>query len=80
MMQLVNNNNGTMLLEREKPRAMRANTLTLRAKRLSHGIKKTVRPVLMSMDVIVFGDFVLTNADNKTTFQFRTPSTGGVEL
>ena len=79
MMQLVNNN-GTVLLEREKPRAMRANTLTLRAKRLSHGIKKTVRPVLMSMDVIVFGDFVLTNADNKTTFQFRTPSTGGVEL
>ena len=49
MMQLVNSN-GTVLVEREKPRAMRANTLTLRAKRLSHGIKKTVRPVLMSKD------------------------------
>ena len=36
--------------------------------------------VLIGMDVIVFGDFVLTNADNKTTFQFRTPSTGGIEL
>ena len=52
MMQLVNNN-GTVLLEREKPRAMRANTLTLRAKRLSHGIKKTVRPVLMSKEEFV---------------------------
>lgn len=39
-----------MLLEREKPRAMRTNTLTLRAKRLSHGIKKTVRPVLLSKE------------------------------
>ena len=36
--------------------------------------------VLIGMDVIVFGDFVLTNADNKTTFQFRTPSVGGFEL
>ena len=48
MMQLVNN--GTVLLEREKPRAARTNTLTLRAKRLSHGIKKTVRPQLMSKE------------------------------
>ena len=36
--------------------------------------------VLIGMDVISFGDFVLTNADNKTIFQFRTPSVGGVEL
>ena len=42
MMQLVNN--GTVLLEREKPHVARTNTMTLRAKRLSHGIKKTVRP------------------------------------
>ncbi|MBR0065805.1 MAG: hypothetical protein IJQ06_09475 [Paludibacteraceae bacterium] len=49
MMQLVNNN-GTVLIEREKPCATRTNTLTLRAKRLSHGIKKTVRPVLMSKE------------------------------
>ncbi len=25
-------------------------------------------------------DFLITNADGKTTFQFRTPSEGGVEL
>ena len=36
--------------------------------------------VLIGMDVIVFGDFLLTNADNKTIFQFRTPSEGGIEL
>ena len=59
---------------------------------MSQGMKKTVRPVLMSKeefftkvikttdDVIVFGDFLITNADGKTTFQFRTPSEGGVEL
>ena len=46
MMQLIDSN-GIVLLEREKPRAMRASTLSLRAKRLSHGIKKTVRPVLI---------------------------------
>ena len=47
MMQLINN--GIVLLEREKPRAARTNT-TLRAKRFSHGIKKTVRPQLMSKE------------------------------
>ncbi len=36
--------------------------------------------VLIGMDVISFGDFVLTNADNKTIFQFRLPSVGGLEL
>ena len=36
--------------------------------------------VLIGMDVIVFGDFLITNADGKTTFQFRTSSEGGVEL
>ena len=35
---------------------------------------------LIGMDIITETDFVLTNADNKTTFQFRTPSTGGIEL
>jgi len=33
-----------------------------------------------TIDVISLGDMVLTNADNKTTFQFRIPSVGGVEL
>lgn len=36
--------------------------------------------VLIGMDIIIFGDFLITNKDSKTTFQFRTPSEGGVEL
>ena len=36
--------------------------------------------ILIGMDVIIFGDFLITNADGKTTFQFRTPTEGGVEL
>ena len=36
--------------------------------------------VLIGMDIIVFGDFLITNKDGKTTFQFRTPSEGEVEL
>lgn len=36
--------------------------------------------VLIGMDIIVFGDFLITNKDGKTIFQFRTPSEGGVEL
>jgi hypothetical protein len=36
--------------------------------------------VLIGMDIIVFGDFVITNADGKTTFQFRTPSKGLVDF
>lgn len=36
--------------------------------------------VIIGTDVIMFGDFLITNANEKTTFQFRTPSEGGVEL
>ena len=36
--------------------------------------------ILLSMDVITRTDFLITNKDGKTTFQFRTPSEGGVEL
>lgn len=36
--------------------------------------------VIIGMDVISFGDLLVTNADNKTIFQFRTPSEGGVNL
>ena len=32
------------------------------------------------MDIISQTDFLITNADNKTIFQFRTPSEGGIEL
>lgn len=36
--------------------------------------------VIIGMDVITFGDMLITNAEDSTTFQFRTPSEGGVEL
>ena len=36
--------------------------------------------VLIGMDVIIFGDFLITNKDGKTIFLFRTPSEGGLEL
>ena len=32
------------------------------------------------MDIITQTDFLITNKDEKTTFQFRMPSEGGVEL
>ena len=35
---------------------------------------------LIGMDLITETDFVITNKDNKTIFQFRTPSEGGIEL
>ena len=36
--------------------------------------------VLLGMDIITQTDFLITNKDGKTIFQFRTPSEGGVEL
>jgi hypothetical protein len=36
--------------------------------------------ILIGMDIIAETDFLITNKDGKTTFQFRTPSEGGVEL
>ena len=35
---------------------------------------------LFGMDIITGTDFLITNAEKKTVFQFRTPSEGGVEL
>lgn len=35
---------------------------------------------LFGMDIITETDFLITNAEEKTTFQFRTPSEGGIEL
>ena len=49
MMQLASSN-GTVLLEHEKPGTKRANNSTLHVRRMSQGIKKTVRPVLMSKE------------------------------
>lgn len=79
MMQLVSSN-GTVLLEREKPCAKRMNKTTLHVRRMTQGMKKTVTPRLVSREEFVFGDFLITNNNGKTTFQFRTPSEGGVEL
>ena len=39
-----------MLLEREKPSTKRADNSTLHVRRMSQGIKKTVRPVLTSKE------------------------------
>ena len=36
--------------------------------------------LLIGMDIITQTDFLITNQDGKTTFQFRTPSEGGMEL
>lgn len=36
--------------------------------------------ILIGMDIITETDFLITNKDGKTTFQFRSPSEGGVEL
>ena len=36
--------------------------------------------MLNGMDIITRTDFLITNKDGKTTFQFRTPSEGGITL
>lgn len=36
--------------------------------------------ILIGMDIITETDFLITNENGKTTFQFRSPSEGGVEL
>ena len=36
--------------------------------------------LLIGMDIITQTDFLITNQNGKTTFQFRTPSEGGIEL
>lgn len=53
---------GAILLEREKTRATRTGSLTLRARRLSHGLKKTIRPVVMSKEE--FFEKVVNQANN----------------
>ncbi len=60
-MQLVNNQ-GTVLLEREKPRTKRNNNSTLRVRRQTQGMKKTIHPVLMNKEE--FFNKVINNTDN----------------
>lgn len=36
--------------------------------------------IILGMDIITETDFLITNAEGRTTFQFRTPTVGGVEL
>ena len=65
MMQLVNSN-GTVLLKREKPSTKRANNSTLHVRRMSQGMKKTVRPVLMSKEEF-FTKVIMTTGDANAT-------------
>ena len=83
-MQLVDSK-GNVLLEREKSHAAQAKMSSVHTRRISKGLKKTVHPVLMGKEEffnIVIKDSANGNvyADDKTTFQFRTPSEGGVKL
>lgn len=61
MMQLVNSN-GSVLLERERSHSKKVSNMTLRARRLTQGMKKTIQPVLMSKDE--FFRKVIKNTDN----------------
>ncbi len=61
MMQLVNSN-GAVLLERGKPHTQRTHTSTLHVRSMSKGMKKTVKPVLMSKDE--FFTKVIKTTDN----------------
>ncbi|MBP5501551.1 MAG: hypothetical protein J6Y24_02045 [Bacteroidales bacterium] len=49
MMQLVDRN-GKVILERERPHINKATMSSVKAKKMSYGLKKTVRPVLMSKE------------------------------
>ena len=61
MMRLVSSN-GIVLLEREKTRAKRANSLTLHVRRMSQGMNKTTTPRLVSREE--FFTKVIKTADN----------------
>ncbi len=47
---------------------------------LVYGAELNEYAVLFGMDIITHTDFLITNAGGKTTFQFRTPSEGGIDL
>lgn len=50
------------------------NRLAIRGLKVSEGILNGF-DVLIGMDIITLGDFVLTNREDKTTFSFQIPST-----
>ena len=60
-MQLMNSD-GNILFEREKPHSKRVCNMTLRVRRLTQGMKKTVKPVLMSKDE--FFSKIIKSTDN----------------
>ena len=49
MMQLVDSK-GKVLYEREKPHAAKAKMSSVRSRRMSKGLKKTIQPVLMGKE------------------------------
>ena len=61
MMQLVDNK-GNVLLEREKPHATQAKMSSVRARRMTKGLKKTVHPVLMGKEE--FFNTIIKNSAN----------------
>ena len=61
MMQLVIN--GKVVLEREKPHVVEAKMSSVRVRRMTQGLKKTVRPVLMSKDEF-FKNIILQGTEN----------------
>ena len=66
-MQLVSSN-GTVLLEREKPRPSSSKNATLHVRRMSQGIKKTIVPRLMSREEFFTKVVEPTHARQKVTY------------
>ena len=61
MMKLVNSK-GNVQMEREKPSTTQARMTSVRTRRLTKGLKKTVRPVLMSKEEF-FNNFLHPTAN-----------------
>jgi hypothetical protein len=61
VMQLVDSK-GNVIVEREKTQASQARMSSVRTRRMSKGLKKTVRPVLMSKEQ--FFNTILQNPTN----------------
>ena len=65
---------GNVLLEREKPRPDGSRKSIVRIRKISKRKGNSVRPQLMSKEEFFH---LITNTNDKTVFQFRTPSEGG---
>ena len=59
----------TFLIDLILPNKVKITQVGVTESKLSHGID-----LLIGMDIITFGDFAVTNFNNKTCFSFRMPS------